>query len=204
VLSADGDSGPLKLAVPGRYNLHNLAAAYAVGRLLGIDGAALRAAAGAFAGTHRRFQPVAEVEGLRIFDDYAHHPTEVLATLTAARGLAGEQRLVACFQPHLFTRTRDFAEAFGAALAIADQIVVLGIYPAREDPIEGVTGELVATAARAAAGADRVGYAESLDEGVSLLAALVGPGDVVVTIGAGDVTKVGPKLARKLGERPDR
>jgi len=204
VLSADGDSGPLKLAVPGRYNLHNLAAAYAVGRLLGIDGAALRAAAGAFSGTYRRFQLVAEVKGVRIFDDYAHHPTEVAATLTAARGLAGEQRLVACFQPHLFTRTRDFAEAFGVALAIADQIVVLGIYPAREDPIEGVTGELVAKAARAVVGAGRVSYAESLDEGVSLLAALVRPGDVVLTIGAGDVTKVGPKLARELGEGPDR
>ncbi len=200
-LTADGDAGELRLTVPGRYNAHNAAAAYAVGRLLGLDGAALRAAAATFAGTDRRFQPVSDRGGVRIFDDYAHHPTEVTATLTAARGLVSDGRLVACFQPHLFTRTRDFAGEFGQALALADEIVVLGIYPAREDPLPGVTGELVARAVPGHPGA--VHYAESLAEGVALLSSLARAGDIVVTIGAGDVTTVGPRLAEQLaGDTP--
>lgn len=198
-------SGPdrdrLSLAVPGRFNLHNAAAAYAAGRALDLPGPSLCAALSGFAGTYRRFQPVATVSGIRFFDDYAHHPTEVAATLGAARELADGDRLVVCFQPHLFTRTRDFASDFGQALAGADQIVVLGIYPAREDPLPGITGRLVAEAAAAAAGADRVSYAETLDAGVETLAALVKPGDVVVTIGAGDVTTVGPRAADQVGAR---
>lgn len=196
-LTAAGDSGDLVLSVPGRYNLHNAAAAYAVGRELGLPGTRLRAAAHAFTGTERRFQAVADVAGVRIFDDYAHHPTEVAATLTAGRGLAGSGRLVACFQPHLFTRTRDFAADFGRALALADEILVLGIYPAREDPIPGVTGHLVAEAADAAA-PGRVRYAEARSEAAAVLADLVRPGDLVITLGAGDVTLVGPELARLL------
>ncbi|PKQ32910.1 MAG: UDP-N-acetylmuramate--L-alanine ligase [Actinobacteria bacterium HGW-Actinobacteria-2] len=201
-LSAADDAGDLALAVPGRYNLLNAAAAYAVGRLLGVPGPALRAAAGRFAGTARRFQPVGEVHGVRVFDDYAHHPTEVTATLTAARAMVGQGRLVACFQPHLFTRTRDFADEFGQSLSLADHVVVLGIYPAREDPIPGVTGELVATAVRSRVGAESVSYAESVDDGVAALAAVVRPGDLVVTIGAGSVTQVGPRLCEALNARP--
>ncbi len=197
ILAGPGDSGELVLSVPGRYNLHNAAAAYVVGRALGLDGQRLRAAAAGFSGTERRFQPVADVAGVRIFDDYAHHPTEVAATLTAARGLAGDGRVVACFQPHLFTRTRDFAVEFGRALALADEILVLGIYPAREDPIPGVTGVLVADAAAVAA-PGRVHYAETLDEAAPALAALVRSGDLVVTLGAGDVTRAGPALAGLL------
>jgi UDP-N-acetylmuramate--alanine ligase len=198
VLEAGTDRGHLALAVPGRYNLHNAAAAYAVGRALGLPGPTLRAAVGTFAGTQRRFQTVAEVAGVRIVDDYAHHPTEVAATLTAARGQLGVGRLVACFQPHLFTRTRDFATEFGQALALADEVLVLGIYPAREDPIPGVTGRLVADAA-AAALPGHVDYVETLAEGAPALAARVRPGDLVVTLGAGDVTKIGPRLAALLG-----
>ncbi|MCE1173437.1 MAG: UDP-N-acetylmuramate--L-alanine ligase [Propionibacteriales bacterium] len=201
-LSYADDEGELTLAVPGRYNLLNAAAAYAVGRLLGVPGPALREAAGRFAGTDRRFQPVGEVAGVRVFDDYAHHPTEVTATLTAARAMVGEGRLVACFQPHLFTRTRDFADEFGQALALADQVVVLGIYPAREDPIPGVTGELVAAAVRSRLGAEAVGYAETLDAGVDVLAGVVRPGDLVVTIGAGNVTQIGPRLCAELSGGP--
>lgn len=197
VLQAAGDVGEVVLAVPGRYNLHNVAAAYAAGRALGLPGPDLRAAAAAFRGTARRFQPVGEVAGVRIFDDYAHHPTEVAATLTAARGLVGTGRLVACFQPHLFTRTRDFAAEFGAALALADEVLVLGIYPAREDPIPGVTGRLVADAAGHSA-PGRVHYVEALGEAAPALVSLVRPGDLVVTLGAGDVTRVGPALAGLL------
>lgn len=200
-LTAEGDSGEITMSVPGRFNVHNFAAAYGVGRALGMRGEDLRAAAAGFTGTHRRFQPVAEIGAIRIFDDYAHHPTEVSATLTAARGLVNEGRLVVCFQPHLFTRTREFAADFGRALSIADQVLVLGIYPAREDPIPGVTGQLVADAVAMAAGAERVGYAETLEQGVETLAGWVLPGDVVVTVGAGDVTKVGPQLAIRLAER---
>ena len=194
-LVADGDAGLLQLAVPGSYNLFNAAAAYATGRLLGVPGPDLRASAATFSGTSRRFELVAEVSGARVYDDYAHHPTEVAATLTAARQLAAGGRVIACFQPHLFTRTRDFAAEFGKALALADEILVLGIYPAREDPIPGVTGRLVAEAAAAAAGAGRVTYAETVAEGVEALAGLLQPGDLAVTIGAGDVTRVGRALA---------
>lgn len=197
VLAAEGDRGELVLAVPGRFNVHNAAAAYAVGRALGLPGPALRAAASGFTGTSRRFDAVAEVAGVRIFDDYAHHPTEVAATLTAARGMVGAGRLVACFQPHLFTRTRDFAGQFGAALALADEVLVLGIYPAREDPLPGVTGRLVAEAAESVA-PGRVHYVEALAEAAPALAAIVRPDDLVVTLGAGDVTKVGPQLAALL------
>ncbi|MFT4110608.1 UDP-N-acetylmuramate--L-alanine ligase [Propionicimonas sp.] len=196
-LRAVGDAGPLTLTVPGRYNLHNAAAAYAVGRALGLPGALLRAGAADFAGTRRRFEKVGEPGGVRVFDDYAHHPTEVAATLTAARGLAGPGRLVACFQPHLFTRTRDFAGEFGRALGLADEVVVLGIYPAREDPIPGITGRLVADAAEPAA-PGRVHYVEAVADAAPALARLVRPGDLVVTLGAGDVTTVGPALTRLL------
>lgn len=198
---SEPDCGRLELAVPGRFNLHNAAAAYAAARALGVPGPQARAALATFGGTHRRFQPVAEVAGARFFDDYAHHPTEVAATLGAARELADQARLVVCFQPHLFTRTRDFATEFGRALAAADQIVVLGIYPAREDPIPGVTGRLVADAAIAVAGAERVSYAETLQAGVDTLSDLVQAGDVVVTIGAGDVTAVGPLAADRVRSR---
>ena len=190
-LTAQGDAGPLRLAVPGRYNLANAAAAYAIGRALGLDGAVLREAVGAFRGTHRRFSYVGEVRGARIYDDYAHHPTEVRALLAAARPLAGDGRLVVCFQPHLFSRTRDFAADFGAELAAADEVIVLDVYPAREDPIPGVTGELVADAARAA-GAQAVSYVADKDAAPGVLADLLRPGDLALTVGAGDVTAVGP------------
>jgi len=199
-LTADGDSGPLDLLVPGRFNLHNAAAAYAVGRRLGLPGPLLRAALGRFAGTHRRFEYKGAAGGVRVFDDYAHHPTELAAILPAARTrLAPEGRLVACFPPHLFSRTRDFAAAFGAALADADVVVVLGVYPAREDAADfpGVTGVLVADAARAAG--REVTYVEHLADAADVVAGLVRPGDLVLTLGAGDVTRLGPALVERLG-----
>ncbi|MFT3833839.1 MAG: UDP-N-acetylmuramate--L-alanine ligase [Micropruina sp.] len=189
-LTASDDSGPLQLSVPGHYNLSNAAAAYAIGWALGHDGPALRAAASAFRGTYRRFSYVGELNGARIYDDYAHHPTEVRALLAAARPLAGEGRLVVCFQPHLFSRTREFATEFGTALAAADQVVVLDIYPAREDPIPGVSGELVAAAARDAGAA--VTYVGDKAAAPGVLARLLRPGDLALTVGAGDVTAIGP------------
>ncbi|MDR1711731.1 MAG: UDP-N-acetylmuramate--L-alanine ligase [Propionibacteriaceae bacterium] len=192
---------PMDLLVPGVHNQRNAAQAQAVGVLLGYGAAEIQAALGSFPGTERRFQTVARFapwEGqpeVWIVDDYAHHPTEVRATLEAARSVA-PGRVMACFQPHLFTRTRDFADEFGKALALADVVVVLDIYPAREDPIPGVTGALVADAA-ALAGAE-VQYVPELDDAPERLAALVRPGDLVLTLGAGSVTQVGPKLAARL------
>lgn len=190
--------GVLRLRVPGRYNLHNAAAAFAVGLELGGDPAALLTGAAAFAGTLRRFQPVAEVAGVRIFDDYAHHPTEVTETLRAARTAAGKGRVVACFQPHLYSRTRDFAAEFGQALALADQSVVLDVYGAREDPIPGVSGRLIEAAVVAAGG--RVTYVADLAAAPTLVAALVRPGDLLLTIGAGNVTELGPRIADAISE----
>ncbi len=187
----------VRLRVPGRFNLHNAAVAFAVGLELGADPDLLAAGATAFAGTHRRFQPIAEVAGVRIFDDYAHHPTEVTATLTAARGVAGHGRVIACFQPHLYSRTRDFAVEFGTAMALADVAVVTDVYGAREAPLAGVTGELVADAAMEA-GEAMVTYVPVLADVPPVLAGLVRPGDVLLTLGAGNITTIGPQVAALL------
>ena len=196
----------LRLQVPGVHNVHNAAAAlWAVRATLGADFDLARACAvlGEFRGTHRRFQPVGEAGGVRVFDDYAHHPTELVATLGAARaGLAGGPgRLIACFQPHLFSRTRDFAEEFGRALALADETVLMEIYPARERAADfpGVTGELLAEQTRAAGGSVRlVGDRAAVPAAV---AELTRPGDVVLILGAGDVTRIAPEVVTAVEQR---
>jgi UDP-N-acetylmuramate--alanine ligase len=195
-ISWRGGTGALQLSEPGRHNLHNAAAAFAVGHHLGLDPQRLLDGVAQFAGTERRFQLVAEVAGVRIVDDYAHHPTEVAATLTAARTAAGTGRVVACFQPHLYSRTRDFALQFGRALAAADVVMLTDVYGAREDPLPGITSELVVTAAREA-GAD-VRYVPSLSDVPAALAELARDGDLILTLGAGDITTVGPALASLL------
>lgn len=199
---AELDGGALTLRVPGTFNLLNAAAAYAVGRAVtDADPAALREALGTFAGTHRRFQLKGEVGGVRVFDDYAHHPTELAVTLAAARPLVGDGRLVACFQPHLFSRTVEFATEFGQALTGADVIYVCDVYPAREDAADfpGVTGQVVADAV-AALGRD-VTYVGPYTEAAVALAEGVRPGDLVLTLGAGNITTVGPELVALLGLR---
>lgn len=197
-ISHDGWTGRLALQVPGRYNLGNAAAAFAVGILLGHHPDELLAAVGSFTGTLRRFQLVGQAAGVRVYDDYAHHPTEVRAALTAARKAAGEGRLVACFQPHLYSRTRDFATDFGQALALADLVVLTDVYGAREDPMEGVDGTLVLEAALAA-GAQAL-YVPNKNHLPTALAELATEGDLVMTLGAGDVTLVGPLLVAQLRE----
>ena len=195
-ISWPGGTGELRLALPGRHNLHNAAAAFAVGHHLGLDPQQLLDGATRFAGTQRRFQLVAEVAGIRIVDDYAHHPTEIAATMKAARAAAGTGRVVACFQPHLYSRTRDFALEFGRALAAADVVMLTDVYGAREEPMPGVTSELVVTAARDA-GAD-VRYVPSLSDVPAALADLARTGDLILTLGAGDITTAGPDLAALL------
>lgn len=187
---------PLRLNVPGRHNIHNAAGAFAAAQLTGLEPEQILAGLAAFNGTMRRFQPVGEVAGIRVFDDYAHHPTELRAALTAARKVAAGGRVVACFQPHLYSRTRDFADEFGEALTLADVIVLTDIYPAREEPIPGVTGELLVNKVRehsrtAVYVADKV-------ELPAALAEIANSGDLVITLGAGDITKVGPRLVNLL------
>ena len=186
----------LKVNLPGVHNLHNAAAAFCVGEVLEVDRDELIADLASFHGTARRFQRVGEVCGVTVIDDYAHHPTEVAATIAAARAAADGGRVIVCFQPHLFSRTQIFADDFGAALAKADEVVVLDVYPAREEPIEGVTGELVADAVRAHGG--KVTYVPDLDDAVAALAPLARPGDLVLTVGAGSVTTLGPVLLQAL------
>lgn len=199
-LSYQGESVRLQLQVPGKYNLENAAAAYAVGRLLDLDHQQLLRGAAEFTGTLRRFQPVGTVGEVRVFDDYAHHPTELRAALTAARrAVPTSGRLVAVFQPHLFSRTQEFSDEFGGSLALADLAFVTDVYAAREDPIAGVTGELVANAAAAAGAAVRY-----IPDKLDLPAAVaddVRANDLVMTLGAGDVTLVGPMLVAELAAR---
>jgi UDP-N-acetylmuramate--alanine ligase len=144
----------------------------------------------------RRFQRLGEAAGVLVVDDYAHHPTEIRATLAAARAAFPGRRLVAAFQPHLYSRTRDFAVEFGAALAAADVIYLTEIYPARERPIDGVSASLIERAAREAGGA--IGWRGERPELAAALAQVVRTGDVVLTIGAGDITRTGPELLARL------
>lgn len=197
-LSFEGETVQLQLQVPGKYNLENAAASYAVGRILDLDHEALLRGAASFTGTLRRFQLVGNPQGILVYDDYAHHPTELTAALTAARRAVGEGgRLVACFQPHLFSRTAEFADEFGQALALADEAFVTDVYGAREDPVPGVTGEMVADSARRHGAS--VTYVQDKLDLPAHIAAMARPGDLVMTLGAGDVTLVGPLLVAELG-----
>lgn len=193
--------GDLTLKVPGDHNRRNALAALGAGLLLGYGFDELRSGLEAFGGVERRFERKGEAGGVLVVDDYAHHPTELRATLEAARAAYPERRIVALFQPHLFTRTRDFFEEFGAALAeLADVVALTDIYKARETPIEGVTSELIAAAA------GRAGHAPDWHgaraDATAAVRALVRPGDLVLTMGAGDVTQVGPELLAMLSPVP--
>jgi UDP-N-acetylmuramate--alanine ligase len=214
----DGGLRPLRveLAVPGRHNALNAAAALAAAAELGFDAVRVAAALSGFAGTGRRLEDKGEADGVRVLDSYAHHPTELAADLRAARdivqgpeGAADDGgtgmrpgdgtggRVIAVFQPHLYSRTRFFAAEFGAALGLADEALVLDVYAAREDPEPGVTGQLVA---------DRVpgGRASYLPDSAAVpgaVAAIAKPGDLVLTMGAGDVTALGAPILAALRER---
>lgn len=194
---ADGREVALRLRVPGRHNLRNAAAALAVAAELAADVDRCAAALAEFRGAARRFERVGEAAGVMVMDDYAHHPTEVTATLEAARQMFPSRRLVAVFQPHLYSRTAMHGEALGRALAAADLVVVAPIYGARETPIVGITADLVARGA-IGAGARTVAVRERAAVG-DRVAEIVRAGDVVFTLGAGDVTHVGRELLQRLG-----
>jgi UDP-N-acetylmuramate--alanine ligase len=140
-------------------------------------------------------EPKGEAGGVRVLDSYAHHPTELTADLRAARAIAGTGRVIAVFQPHLYSRTRIFAAEFGAALALADEAVVLDVYAAREDPEPGVTGKLVADAVPGGTAL----YVAAAGDAPKVVASLAAPGDVVLTMGAGDVTRLGPVILAEIG-----
>ncbi len=189
--------GELALQVPGTHNVRNALAALGNGIALGQSLEALRGGLEAFEGVERRFQRLGAVRGVQVVDDYAHHPTEIVATLDAARAAFPGRRLIAAFQPHLFTRTRDFADAFGSALARADLVFLVEIYPAREQPLPGVTSALVADALRKAGhGPEWVGERAALADAI---ASVAHEGDVVLTLGAGDITLTGTELLQRLG-----
>ena len=145
--------------MPGHHNVLNAAGAYTAARALGVPAGAAREGLAAFTGTRRRFEGRGEVGGVRVYDDYAHNPAKVAAAVATGRQVAGTGRLVVVFQPHLYSRTLDFAAEFGAALSGADEVVVMDVYAAREDPVPGVTGALVAD--RVALPAEQVAYVQS-------------------------------------------
>ena len=192
--------GRVHLRIPGRHNALNAAAALAAGLRLGFPFAELRDGVAGFTGVQRRFELKGEVRGVRVIDSYAHHPTEIAADLRTAREIAGEGRVIAAFQPHLYSRTRFFAEEFGQALGLADQVVVLDVYAAREEPEPGVSGALIAGAVPLPETSVR--YEPAYDAVPEILRTMAEPGDVVLTLGAGNVTALGPKLVDALSGPP--
>jgi len=196
--SEQGALGTVKMPLPGRHNVLNALAAVAVGRELSIPFETISRALSEFTGVVRRFEKKGERRGVLVVDDYAHHPTELSATLAAARQVYPERRLVALFQPHLYSRTRDFAGEFGRALLAADVAVVTDVYPSREKPLPGVTGQLVVRAAREAGHRDIV-YVSDRKRVAERLERLLSPGDLLLTMGAGDVGRFGEDYLAAAG-----
>nr|WP_228046332.1 UDP-N-acetylmuramate--L-alanine ligase [Saccharopolyspora sp. HNM0983] len=199
---APADRVDVQVAVPGEHMAGNAVAAVLAGLELGAELPGLLDGLAAFGGVRRRFEFKGRAAGVQVYDDYAHHPTEVEAQLRAARPVLGEDgRLVVVFQPHLYSRTAAFHAEFATALGLADEVVLLDVYGAREDPQPGVTGELIAGGVPLPA--ERVHYEPSLTEAAALVAGLARPRDLVLTMGAGDVTMLGPEILSEL-DGPDR
>lgn len=194
-VSVDGKTLSAALKVPGEHNAVNAAGALAVLVGLGFEAeTSLRAIEG-FGGTERRFELHGQERGVSVYDDFAHHPTEVEAALKAARAVVGSGKLITVFQPHLYSRTRLMAKEFAEALALSDQVVVLDIYAAREDPEPGVTGALVSEAFK---DQGRVHYVPEWDDAPAVAASLAEAGDFIVTMGCGDVYRMVPQLLAAL------
>ena len=183
------DLGVFTLNVPGEHNVLNATAVVALMHQLGFGLGPVRDGLAAFRGVERRFQDMGTRQGILFVDDYAHHPTEVAATLEAARSGWPDARIIVVFQPHLYSRTRDFARDFALALQGADLAVLAGIYPAREEPIEGVTSQLIVDEALRA-GWQEPHYIEEMEQIPAELSSLMQPGDMLITMGAGDIWKL--------------
>ena len=191
--------GTASLQVPGLHNALNAVAAWTVASVLGAPVAEAAEGLAEFTGTQRRFELRGQVDGIRVYDDYAHHPTEVEVTLRAAREVAGKGRVVVAFQSHRYTRTSVFARDFGVALGLADEVIVLEVYSAGEQPIPGASGEVIAAAVPLAA--ERVHFEPSWAQVPRVVAERARPGDVVLTMGAGDVGLLAPEIVELLRER---
>jgi UDP-N-acetylmuramate--alanine ligase len=190
--------GEVRLQIPGRHYVLDALAALACGLRLGFAFDDLARGLGAFTGTRRRMELKGEAAGVRVYDSYAHHPQEIAGDLQAARSVAGDGRVVVAFQPHLVSRTRIFGHDMGVALGAADEVVVMDVYVAREDPEPGVDGAMVASAVPLPA--ERVVFEPSWSATAGHLVARARPGDVVLTLGAGDVTLLGPEVLELLAE----
>ncbi len=190
--------GPLGIAMPGRHYLFDALAALAAGLRRGYPFEALAAGLATYTGSRRRMELKGEAGGVRVYDSYAHHPTEIAADLASARSLAEDGRVVVCFQPHLVSRTKAFGAEMGRRLGAADVAVVADIYLAREQPEDGVDGRLVADAVPLPA--EQVRYVPSRADLADAVVALARPGDLVLTLGAGDVTAVGPQVLAALAD----
>jgi UDP-N-acetylmuramate--alanine ligase len=201
--------GRLDIGIPGRHNLLNATAAFvAATEGLGQDPDRVLKGLAGFTGTRRRFEPKGEVAGVRVVDDYAHNPGKVAAVVETAMVLAAPGRLIVVFQPHLYSRTRDFAAELATALSPADVVIVMDVYAAREDPMPGVTGALItdqlsAGSARGDQGGEHIHFVPSWSEVAPLVVEVARTGDLVLTAGAGDVTMIGPEILRLLRDRPE-
>jgi UDP-N-acetylmuramate--alanine ligase len=188
----------LELAVPGDHNRRNAATALAALELAGVEREEAERVLPEFRGAGRRFDSRGEAAGVRVYDDYAHHPSEISATLGAAREAVDGGRVLVVFQPHLFSRTRHLAHELGAALAAADAVAVADVYAAREEPLAGVSGKLVVDALAAARPGMPVAWTPSLEDAARFLSRRARSGDLVLTIGAGDVDRAGPLILEEL------
>jgi UDP-N-acetylmuramate--alanine ligase len=197
VVQTGRELGRISLSAPGRHNVLNALAAITVGLELDMDFQAVRRGIEAFEGVDRRMHEITEAAGRLVVDDYAHHPTEVRASLEAARGCWPDRRILAVFQPHLYSRTRQLIDDFGTCFDAADVLVCMDIYPAREAPEPGVTGALVADAARAS-GHSAVTYEPDKSLLVDRVIGMSRPGDVIMTLGAGDIWRLNREMARAV------
>jgi len=195
LIRANKELGTVTLQVPGKHNVQNSLGAIAVGLELGVPFEEIKSGIEKFSGVYRRWEKKGEVNGIAVYDDYAHHPTECRATLSGVK--SGWRRRVVCvFQPHLYSRTRDFYEDFGKSFLLSDVLVVTDIYPAREEPIQGVTGELIVNAAKQFGHKD-VHYVADKKQVPAFLKTVVKPGDIVITMGAGDIWKYGEEFLKQ-------
>ncbi|HKS43896.1 MAG TPA: UDP-N-acetylmuramate--L-alanine ligase [Amycolatopsis sp.] len=199
-ISLAGEEISVRVAVPGEHMAFDAVAALLAGIELGAPAEGLVEGLAAFGGVRRRFEFKGRSADVRVYDDYAHHPTEVAAQLRAVRHAAGRGRMIVVFQPHLYSRTKTFAAEFADALGLADEVVVLDVYGAREEPEPGVTGALIAEKIKSAG----VHYEPAFDRAAMLAADLVKPGDLLLTMGAGDVTQLGPEIIAELDRRSGR
>ncbi|MCX6122292.1 MAG: UDP-N-acetylmuramate--L-alanine ligase [Ignavibacteriales bacterium] len=199
LLRSNNELGLITLQVPGKHNVQNSLGAIAVGLELGVPFEKIKSGIEKFSGVYRRWEKKGERNGIAVYDDYAHHPTECRATLSGVK--AGWRRRVVCvFQPHLYSRTRDFYEDFGKSFLLSDVLVVTDVYPAREEPIQGVSGELIVNAAQQFGHKD-VHYVPDKKQVPAFLKTIVKSGDIVITMGAGDIWKYGEEFLKLFSNK---